>query len=479
MFRSCRTLLFAFLVGIAYAAQAAQPPNVQTPNIQATNIQPPNVIYILADDAGIGDFGCYGGNIISTPNVDRLALEGMRFTQHYSGSTVCAPSRSVLMTGQHTGHTRVRGNAKNPGLLKEDFTVAELMKSAGYVTGCIGKWGLGMEDSTGAPWRQGFDHFFGYLSQTNAHHYYPDFLWRDGRQQKFIENSTQRKHYSHDLFTEDALSFITVNHRQPFFLYLPYTIPHVDLDVPEDSRANYLGRLGPETPYGTPGGQHYRHEPNPHATFAGMITRMDRDIGRIMQLLGQLGVDDNTLVMFASDNGATSAGGADPEFFDSNGPYRGIKRDLYEGGIITPMIARWPGMIEAGSTTDHVSGFQDLLPTLADLVDVAPPMNIDGISFLPTLKGHPVNQKQHDVMYWEFSEQGGKRAMRKGDWKVVQLKVSTTKPKPVELYNLVEDPYETTDLAESMPERVKELTSLMDAQRTANENFPLFHSEKQ
>lgn len=438
----------------------------------------PNVIYILADDAGIGDFGCYGGRIIMTPSVDRLAKEGMKFTQHYSGSTVCAPSRSVLMTGLHTGHTRVRAN-RNNGLLKDDVTVAEVMGEAGYVTGAMGKWGLGSADTPGAPWRQGFKHFFGYLSQTNAHHYYPEFLWNDGKQRKFPGNPTERNHYSHDLFSKEALSFIRRYHRQPFFLYLPYTIPHVDLDVPDDSRSYYVGRMGTETPYGKPGGQHYRHEPLPRATFAGMVTRLDRDIGQIMKLISELGIDERTVVMFSSDNGATSAGGADPEFFNSNGPYRGIKRDLYEGGIIAPMIARWPGKIQADSTTNHLSGFQDVLPTLADLAGVEPPSGIDGISFLPTLLGNDAQQEQHDSLYWEFYEQGGKRAFRKGKWKLVQRKVSAKKPAPIELYDLESDPGETNDVAAEMLDLLAALTKEMDASRTPTDDFALFFDEIQ
>lgn len=443
-----------------------------------TTAAPPNVIYILADDAGIGDFGCYGGQIIRTPNVDRLCAEGLKFTQHYSGSTVCAPSRSVLLTGQHTGHTRVRGNGKGAHLLDEDVTIGEVMQAAGYVTGAMGKWGVGEADTAGAPWKQGFDHYFGYLNQSRAHHYYQDYLWKNGEKVFYPDNPTQRTHYSHDLFAADALEFIKQHQKERFFLYLPFTIPHVDLDVPEESKKEYLGKLGPEKPYGTPGGQHYRHEKHPHATFAGMITHMDRDIGRILDLLKELDIDDDTLVMFASDNGATSAGGADPKFFDSNGPYRGIKRDLYEGGIITPMIARWPGVIEPGRVTDHISCFQDLLPTLADLVNLEPPQNIDGISFLPTLLDKPQEQSQHDYLYWEFSEQGGKRALRRGDWKVVQLKVSSMNPKPVELYNLADDPGEANDLAKKYPEKVKELVRLMNEAHTPSEKFPLFASEK-
>ena len=441
-----------------------------------TRAAKPNVVYIMADDAGIGDIGAYGGKIIQTPNIDQLASEGLKFTQHYSGSTVCAPSRSVLMTGLHTGHTRVRGNAV-AWLHDEDVTVAEIMKRGGYVTGAMGKWGLGAPDSPGAPWKQGFDHYFGYLDQRNAHHYYPPFLWKDGSQVRYPDNLTKRTDYSHDHFTREALEFIETYQDKPFFLYLPYTIPHVDLDVPDDSRAPYLGKLNPEKPYGKPGGQHYRHETHPHATFAGMITRLDRDIGRIMQRLKELKLDEKTLVIFCSDNGATSAGGADPEFFDSNGPYRGIKRDLYEGGIITPMIARWPGKITAGTSTDHLSGFQDLLPTMAELVGVDPPSGIDGISYLPTLLGKHAEQREHDHLYWEFVEQGGKRALRRGDWKLVQLKVSSQKPLPPELYNLKDDMAEENNLAADRPKILAEMIDILGQAHIPSKQFPLFYDE--
>ena len=437
----------------------------------------PNIIYILADDAGIGDFGCYGGKIIQTPNVDRLAAQGMTFIQHYSGSTVCAPSRSVLLTGQHTGRTRVRGNGAGAHLLDKDVTLTEVMQQAGYRTGCIGKWGLGGAETAGAPWKQGVDHFFGFLSQTRAHHYYPEYLYRNDKQVPFPNNPSERTNYCHDLFTSEALTFIRDHQNQPFFLYLPYTIPHVDLDVPEDSKAPYKARFGEETPYGKPGGQHYRSESHPRATFAGMLSRLDRDVGRLMALLAELDLEETTLVIFTSDNGATSAGGADPEFFNSNGPYRGIKRDLYEGGIITPMIARWTGTITAGSTTDHLSSFQDVLPTLAELGGGESPANITGKSFLPTLLGQADMQPKHDYLYWEFMEQGGKRALRQGDWKVVQRRVQKRQALAVELYHLGMDRSETTDLADKHPDKVAALTQLMDEAHTPNAWQALFPTE--
>lgn len=439
---------------------------VQGTATAVTADEKPNIIYILADDAGIGDFGCYGGKIILTPNIDKMASEGMMFTQHYSGSTVCAPSRSCLMTGQHTGHTRIRGNAKVP-LLPEDVTIGEVLKQADYKTGCVGKWGLGDVKSTGAPNKQGFDFFYGYYDQTRAHRYYPDYLWRNEKKEEFPNNPTERKHYCHDYFTKEALGFIKENKDNPFFLYLAYTIPHVDLDVPEDSMKPYHEKFGKEEPKG---GKHYRKQLTPHACFAGMISRMDRDVGTIFATLKELGIDEKTLVIFSSDNGATNAGGADPVFFDSNGPYRGLKRDLYEGGVIAPMIARWPGKIKAGSKTDHISAFWDVLPTFAELAGVEAPPNIDGISMVPTLLGKD-GQKTHEYLYWEFFEQGGKQAVRKGKWKAVRLNVNKDRNAPIELYDLSQDLGETKNIADQHPEIVKEMAEIMTKARTESADF--------
>jgi arylsulfatase A len=427
----------------------------------------PNIIYILADDAGIADFGCYGGKIISTPNVDRLAKEGIKFMQHYSGSTVCAPSRSCLMTGQHTGHTTVRGNKKIP-LTPQDVTIAQVLKNAGYTTGCIGKWGLGENESTGQPNKKGFDFFYGFLNQGKAHRYYPEYLWRNGEKEMFPDNPTKRDHYAHDLFTKEALGFIKNFKDEPFFLYLPYTIPHVDLDVPEDSMMPYYKLFGKEKPFK---GNNYRPHPTPRACFAGMVSRLDRDVGAIMKLLKKLNLHNDTLVLFSSDNGATSAGGADPQFFRGNGPYRGIKRDLYEGGIIAPMIARWPGKIKANTSTGHLSAFWDVLPTVAELVNQQPPEPIDGISFLPTLLGKSSKQKQHDYLYWEFFEKGGRQALRKGDWKVVRYNVHKKPEGLLELYNLKADPGEKNNIASKYPKIVQELEQLLKTARTDSQHF--------
>jgi arylsulfatase A-like enzyme len=377
----------------------------------------PNIIFIHADDLGYGDLSCYGQRKFKTPNIDRLAAEGMRFTQYYAGSTVCAPSRSALMTGQHTGHTRIRGNARHP-LLPEDVTVAEVLKSAGYHTALIGKWGLGEAGTTGVPNRQGFDYFFGYLNQRHAHNYYPSFLWRNEERIKLRNlvpdednegsgNSTNRVDYTHDLMAEEALKFIERKGGGPFFLYLAFTIPHAN---------NEAKNKGMEVPdLGEFTGEDW---PEQEKAKAAMITRLDRDVGRLMASLKKLDIDDNTLVFFTSDNGPHREGGADPDFFDSNGPLRGIKRDLYEGGIRVPMIARWPKRIKAGAKSDKVWAHWDLLPTLAEAAGVKPPAGIDGISMFNALSGR--RQRDHEFLYWEFHERGFSQAARMGDWKAVR-----------------------------------------------------------
>jgi arylsulfatase A-like enzyme len=449
------TLVFACVVFIAFASTVL----AQTR---------PNIILIQADDLGYGDLSCYGQRKFRTPNIDRLAAEGIRFTQYYAGSTVCAPSRSALMTGQHTGHTRIRGNARHP-LLPEDVTVAEVLKSApgaGYKTALIGKWGLGEAGTTGVPNRQGFDYFFGYLNQRHAHNYYPTFLWRDEERVK-LRNvvpdedeegsgvSTNRVDYTHDLMAEESLKFVERNSGGPFFLYLAFTIPHANneaknkgMEVPD------LGEFASED------------WPGQEKAKAAMIARLDRDVGRLMALLKKLGIDDNTLVFFTSDNGPHREGGADPDFFDSNGPLRGIKRDLYEGGIRVPMIARWPKRIKAGAKSDQVWAHWDLLPTVAEMAGVKPPANIDGISMLNTLLGR--RQRNHEFLYWEFHERGFAQAARTGDWKAVRKSPDS----PLELYNLKNDLVEQNDVAVKHPEVVKKIEDYLKTARTESELWP-------
>lgn len=438
----------------------------------------PNIVYILADDLGVGDVGCYGQKILKTPRIDRLAAEGMRFTQHYSGSAMCAPTRSCLMTGQHTGHARIRKNGAGP-LLPGDVTIGEVLQSAGYKTAAIGKWGVGEADTTGAPWKQGFDLFFGYLNQRNAHHHYPPFLWRNEEEQLYPDNPTEKTHFSHDEFTKEALKFLRENKDNPFFLYVPYTLVHADIDVPEDSMKPWIGKIEESEPYGTPGGQHYVYQERPHAAFAGMVSRLDRDVGRIVDLVDELGLADNTPVIFTSDNGPTSVGGADPEFFDGNGPFRGIKFHLWEGGIRCPMIARWPGKIEAGTETDHISAHWDVLPTAAHLVGAEAPENIDGISFLPALLGRTAEQEKHEYLYWETSGGGGWQAVRKGKWKGHRVKTQRPQQTAIELFDLDADIAESTNVAERYPEVVAEMKRIFETGRTVPDGRDdLFESAK-
>jgi len=441
----------------------------ETPHGVTTNR--PNIIFILADDLGYGDVGCYGQKVIQTPHIDKLAAEGMRFTDHYAGSTVCAPSRCCLMTGLHTGHAIIRGNANVP-LRPSDVTVAKLLKGAGYATGIIGKWGLGEAGSTGIPNKQGFDYWFGYLNQRHAHNYYPMFLWRN-QEQVPLKNevrdinppggvATKRVEYSHDLFAAEALRFVEQNKDKLFFLYLAFTIPHAN---------NEAGQKGMEVPSFEPYAD--KDWPEPQKGHAAMITRMDRDIGRLMARLKELGLDNNTLVMFSSDNGPHKEGGGDPEFFKSSGPLRGYKRALYEGGIRVPLIARWPGRIKAGAVNNHVSAFWDFLPTCCDLAGVETPEGIDGVSILPALLGRSAQQKEHEYLYWEFHEQGKRQAVRMGDWKGVRLDVAKDPDGPIELYNLKDDVGETKNVAAQNPGIVEKIEKYMKAAHVPSEHWPM------
>lgn len=437
----------------------------------AVSAEQPNIIFIMADDLGYGDLGCFGQKVIQTPNLDRMAAQGMRFTDCYAGSTVCAPSRCCLMTGLHTGHALVRGNARLP-LRPEDVTVAEVLKQAGYGTAIIGKWGLGEPDSTGIPNRQGFDTWFGYLNQRHAHNYYPSYLWLNeikaelrnevnhvinGRDRTPGGVATKRLDYSHDLFTRMVLSFLDKQGEKPFFLYVPYTIPHAN---------NEAGKRGMEVPDFGPYAD--RDWPDPQKGHAAMITRMDRDIGEIFKSLERLELDKNTIVFFTSDNGPHREGGADPTFFNSSGPLQGIKRSLHDGGIRVPTIARWPGHVKAGSVSNLPWAFWDFLPTAADLAGAKPPADIDGISIVPTLLGAK-GQKRHEFMYWEFHEGGGStQAVRMGDWKAV-LQYG----KPLGLFNLRTDIAEAHDVAADHPDVVAKIEAYLKTARTSSETWPL------
>lgn len=443
--------------------------------------QKPNIVYILADDLGYADLSCYGQTNFETPNIDKLAQSGIKFTQHYSGSTVCAPSRSALMTGQHTGHTFIRGNKEvqpegQYPLEAEAVTMAEALQEAGYVTGAFGKWGLGYPGSEGDPNNQGFDVFFGYNCQRYGHHYYPYHMWNN--QEKVMLKGNEGKktgEYGPEVIQKQALKFLDDNKDKPFFMYYPSIIPHAELYAPEEYMAKYRGKFLPEKEYkGVDDGPKYRtspygSQPESHAAFVAMIDYLDMQVGEIVAKLKELGVYENTLIIFTSDNGPHIEGGADPDYFDSNGILKGYKRDLYEGGIRVPMIAVWDGKIKPGSESEHASAFWDVFPTIAELIGATTPQNLDGISFLPTLLGE--KQKPHKYLYWEFHERGGRKALRKGDWKLVHYNVLKPELTTTELYNIKTDPGEESNLAEQHPEIVKELSELMNSARTESEVY--------
>jgi len=468
------TLLFAFV--ILFGCGTGQ-------SAQLKNAAPPNIIYILADDLGYGDLGCYGQKKFATPNLDQLASGGIRFTRHYAGSTVCAPSRSVLMTGYHTGHTPIRGNreVKPEGqapLPDSAFTVAEMLQSAGYVTGAFGKWGLGYPGSEGDPVNQGFNTFFGYNCQRYAHRYYPEYLWENDKK-VFLEGNdwTRTTTYAPDLIQEKTIEFIRLHKDTTFFAYVPIVIPHAELIVPDDKVfRSYLGKFKEEAYKGRPGADYgpemiigmYCSQEYPHATFASMVHRIDVYVGEIIATLEELGISENTVVMFTSDNGPHHEGGADPQFFNSSGGLRGVKRDLYEGGVRVPLIVSWPGHIREGSVSDHISAFWDVVPTFAGIAGFESPQT-DGISFLPELTGG--EQPKHDFLYWEFHEQGGKQAILKDEWKAVRLQVGKDSEGVLELYNLKTDMQETNNVAADYPDLVAKFSSAMKKARVPSEQF--------
>ena len=482
--------------------------------------RPPNIVFILADDLGYAELGCFGQSKIKTPHIDRLAAEGLRFTQHYCGNAVCAPSRCVLMTGKHPGHAYVRSNrrASHPKeflrkyglefqgqepIPDRELTVAEVLKGKGYATAAIGKWGLGQIGTSGDPNRQGFDWFFGYNCQGHAHSYYPAHLWRN-HEKVLLKNEPpipghgrlapgsdpddpasyapfKGSDFAPDRMIDFALQFIRDNRDRPFFLYFPSTIPHLALHIPDDELKPYLGKWK-ETPFT---GNGYTPHRTPRAAYAAMISRLDKDVGRIMSLLRELGIDEQTLVLFSSDNGTTHLKReVDYEFFESVGPLRGLKGSLYEGGIRVPMIARWPGKIAAGGTTEHVSAFWDVLPTLAEVAGAEVPSGIDGISFLPTLLGRGAVQRVHEFLYWEFPSYGGQQAVRMGKWKGVrqgmlrrgrrggrgrQEKVDRLR---IELYDLASDISESHDVAAEHPEIVEKIRKIMQREHIPSRVFP-------
>jgi arylsulfatase A-like enzyme len=402
------------------------------------------------------------------------------FTQHYAGSSVCAPSRSTLLTGFHTGHTVIRGNkeVRPEGqwpLPDSACTVAELLKDQGYVTGAFGKWGLGFPGSEGDPLNQGFDKFYGYNCQRLAHNYYPYHLW-DNNKKVILEGNSgmSEQQYAPELIHKKALQFIDQNKDTPFFLYYPSIVPHAELFAPKDYMNRFFGKFNPEKKFkGIDEGEKYKNggygsQENGHAAFAALITLLDDQVGELVEKVRELGLEENTIFIFTSDNGPHQEAGADPDFFDSNGNLRGYKRDLYEGGIRVPMIAKWKGTIKGGTNTDHISAFWDVMPTMANLLDVKLSQNTDGISFLPTLFGQE-EQIKHDYLYWEFHELGGRQAIRRDNWKLVKYKVKEA-PEYF-LFDLSLDPSETNDLSEAKPEKLKELKHILENSRTESETF--------
>ncbi len=448
---------------------------------RATDGDRPNIIWIMADDLGYGDLGSYGQEVIQTPSLDTMAREGMRFTDAYAGFTVCAPSRSVLMTGQHTGHTRVRRNG-TPGLLDEDVTVAELLKGKGYATALIGKWGLGMENSPGAPWKQGFDHFYGYLSQGHAHNFYPEFLMRgpervplrnvvhrSGRYGGMGGVATERIDYSHDLLVDDAIEWIDAHAEEPFFLYLALTIPHANNEAGtrdgggDPGMANVDADLGPHRErigMEIPDAGIYadRDWPGPQKGTAAMITHLDSGVGGLMDALKSHEIDESTIVFFTSDNGPHKEGGNDPYFFNSSGPLQGYKRSLHDGGIRVPMIVRWPGKVPEGAVSDLPWYFADFLPTVTDLLNIETPAGVDGASILPTLMGRKQSLGEDRHMYWGGTP-GRAEAIRQGHWKAVR----EGPDKPLELFDLRVDIGESSDVGDEHPEIAERMRDLMDA----------------
>lgn len=448
----------------------------------------PNIIFILADDLGWGDLGSYGQTKIKTPHLDQMAAEGMRFTQFYAGSPVCAPSRCVLMTGKHGGHAYIRDNREfkpegQEPIPASEVTIAELLKAEGYATGAFGKWGLGFVGTEGDPNKQGFDQFFGYNCQREAHNFYPLHLWRNDRK-VMLEGNTRGltgKQYSHDLIETEALQFVRDHKDNPFFLYVPFTIPHLALQVPDDSLGEYTGKWDDPAYDGKNG---YLPHPQPRAAYAAMVTRMDRSIGRLLALVKELGLDDNTLVMFSSDNGGAFGtvtkdfefkpgrmGGTDYVFFDSTGKFRAFKGSIYEGGLRVPFIARWPGRIKARTVSELPAVFYDVLPTLCEVAGVKSEQHTDGLSFLPTLLGRKQQQK-HEYLFWNFNGYGGQQAVRLGNWKGLRRNLHRGLSK-IELYNLATDVGEQNDVADRHPEIVKRVAAIMQREYTRSTLFPI------
>jgi arylsulfatase len=456
----------------------------------------PNIVLIVADDLGYGELGCYGQKIIETPRLDALARQGMRFTQFYSGAPVCAPARCVLMTGKHSGHAAIRNNHQPKGEVYEELnekygweypgqqplpdaevTLAELLKARGYATAGIGKWGLGHVGTSGDPNRQGFDLFYGYLCQYQAHNHYPRFLWRNDAKEVLPGNdaSATGATYAQDNFTKEAVRFVSEHQDEPFFLYLPFIIPHLSIQVPERSLAKYHGKIA-EAPYDHRSA--YNRHPSPRAGYAAMISHMDRAIGTIVDKIDELGLSENTIILFTSDNGPTyeRLGGADSDFFSSSGPLRGRKGSVYEGGIRVPLVARWRGAIPDGQVSEHVAAYWDVLPTLCEISRTDILENLDGISFAPTLLDQG-DQTEHEYLYWEFPAYGHQQAIRTGNWKAVRHNVNR-EGSEFELYDLSTDVAEQVNVADEHPEVIRRMMEIAQAAHTPSNLFPLLAAEK-
>jgi arylsulfatase A-like enzyme len=477
-----RLPIFLLLFGLFYDTSARQ---------LAKDQRPPNIIYIFADDLGHAELGAYGQRLIRTPNIDRLAAEGITFTRHYSGAPVCAPSRCMLMTGRHSGHSYIRGNYEMGGfeddqeggqmpLYEGAFTIPRMLKGQGYATALVGKWGMGMPGTTGSPLLHGFDYYYGYLDQKQAHSHYPTHLWENDMKvplnNRYVNvhqtldprNATaadfevfRGKDFAPEKMGEKALAFIENNKSRSFFLYFASTLPHLSLQVPEDFRRMYDGKFD-EKPYY--GGKSYAPVEHPLSTYAAMISYLDAQVGMIMDKIKVLGLDRNTIIMFSSDNGNTfDIGGVQPDFFKGSGGLRGLKMDIYEGGIRVPFIARWPGRIAEGSKSDHISAQYDILPTLADITGASVPVT-DGISLLPELTGTHNRQKAHPFLYFEYPEKGGQIAVRMGRWKGVRTNVRKDRNAPWQLYDLDADPRETSDIASLHPDIIGQMRKIAEQQ---------------
>ena len=468
-----RTLV-VFLLSMAFLSG---PGLFRTGRMESRPATRPNIILIVADDLGSAELGSYGQKKIRTPHLDRLAAEGIRFTNFYAGSPVCAPSRYVLMTGRHGGHAYIRDNKEvSPEgqwpIPDSTVTIAELLKAQGYATGAFGKWGLGFVGSEGDPHRQGFDLFYGYNCQREAHNFYPTHLWRN-EQKIMLEGNTRGltgRQYSHDLIEAEALRFIRDHQDRPFFLYVPFTIPHLALQVPDDSLAEYVGTWDDPAYDGQNG---YLPHPHPRAAYAAMVTRMDRSVGRMLQTLRETGLDRQTIVLFTSDNGPTydRLGGSDSDFFQSAGILRGHKGSVYEGGIRVPLIAHWPGRIGAGRTADLPAAFYDLLPTLVEIGGGRSDHPSDGVSLVPTLTGRG-RQRRHEFLFWDFNGYGGQQAVRLGNWKGIRRQIGKGN-RQLELYDLARDPAEHHDVAAAHPALVRKIEKIMAANHEPSALFPL------